>query len=63
MKESKTIKEYSNKLLSIVNNIKLLGIDFSDFRIVQKILVTIPEKFETTISSLKNSKNLSSITW
>jgi hypothetical protein len=62
MKESETIKEYSNKLLSIVNNIKLLGTDFSNSRIVQKILVTILEKFETTISSLENSKDLSSIT-
>lgn len=62
MKESETIKEYSNKLLSIVNNVRLLGTDFSDSRIVQKILVTIPEKFETTISSLENSKDLSSIT-
>lgn len=61
MKESETIKEYSNKL-SIINNIKLLGIDFSDSRIVQKILVTIPYKFETTMSSLENSKDLSSIT-
>ena len=59
MKESETIKEYSNKLLSIVNNVRLLGTDFSDSRIVQKILV---EKFETTISSLENSKDLSSIT-
>ena len=62
MKESETIKEYSNKLLSIVNNIKLLGTNFSNSRIVQKILVTILEKFETTISSLENSKDLSSIT-
>jgi hypothetical protein len=62
MKQSETIKEYSNKLLSIVNNIKLLGTDFSNSRIVQKILVTILEKFETTISSLENSKDLSSIT-
>ena len=62
MKESETIKEYSDKLLGIVNKVRLLGTDFSDSRIVQKILVTIPEKFEATISSLENSKDLSSIT-
>ncbi|XP_058005419.1 uncharacterized protein LOC131181389 [Hevea brasiliensis] len=62
MKESETIKEYSDILLIIVNRVRLLGADFSDSRIVQKILVTIPEKFETTISSLENSKDLSSIT-
>ncbi|CAJ2664799.1 unnamed protein product [Trifolium pratense] len=62
MKESETIKEYSDKLLSIVNNVRLLGTEFSDTRIVQKILVTVPERFESTISSLENSKDLSTIT-
>ena len=32
MKESETIKEYSNKLLGIANKIKLLGKEFSDSR-------------------------------
>eukprot|EP00256_Glycine_max_P035812 XP_006582454.1 uncharacterized protein LOC100801200 [Glycine max] len=43
MKESETIKEYSNKLLGIGNKIKLLGIDFADSRIEEKILVMVPE--------------------
>ncbi|CAL5347059.1 unnamed protein product [Camellia sinensis] len=55
------MQEYSEKLYGIVNKVRLLGTDFSDSRIVQKILVTIPEKFEATISSLENSKDMSSI--
>nr|XP_048332975.1 uncharacterized protein LOC125423310 [Ziziphus jujuba var. spinosa] len=62
MRESETIKEYFDRLLSIANKVRLLGTDFFNSRIVQKILVTIPEKFEATISSLENSKDLSSIT-
>ena len=62
MKESETIKDYSNRLLSIVNKLRLLGTNFSDSRIVQKIFITVPEKFETTIPSLENSKDVSSIT-
>ncbi|XP_027060902.1 uncharacterized protein [Coffea arabica] len=61
MKESETIKDYSDKLLGIVNKVRLLGKDFSDERIVQKILVTLPEKYESKISSLEESKDLSSI--
>ncbi|KAF2299904.1 hypothetical protein GH714_005913 [Hevea brasiliensis] len=61
MKESETIKEYADKLLSIVNKVRLLGSEFFDSRIVQKILVTIPERFEATISSLENAKDLSRI--
>ncbi|XP_074341799.1 uncharacterized protein LOC141679190 [Apium graveolens] len=62
MKETETIKVYSDRLLGIANKVKLLGTDFPDSRIVQKLLVTLPEKFEITISSLENSKDLSSIT-
>ena len=36
MKESETIKEYSDRLLSIVNKVRLLGTEFSDSRIVEK---------------------------
>ncbi|KAA3458812.1 Retrovirus-related Pol polyprotein from transposon TNT 1-94 [Gossypium australe] len=43
MKESETIKEHSDRLLGIVNNARLFDTDFFDSRIVQKLLVTIPE--------------------
>jgi hypothetical protein len=52
MKELETIKDYFDRLLDIVNKVRLLGTNFSDSRIVQKILVTVPEKFEATISSI-----------
>ncbi|KAJ8747411.1 hypothetical protein K2173_013015 [Erythroxylum novogranatense] len=61
MKDSETIKDYSDKLLAIANKVKLLGKDFSDERIIQKILVTLPEKYESKISSLEESKDLSDI--
>lgn len=63
MKDSESVKEYSDRRLCIVNKVRLRGTDFSNSRIVQKILVTIPEKFEATISFLKNSKDLSRITF
>ncbi|KAL6333170.1 hypothetical protein AAG906_028353 [Vitis piasezkii] len=62
MKESQTIKDYAEQLLTIANKVRLLGKEFSDERVVQKIFVTLPEKYEATISSLENTKDLSSIT-
>jgi len=62
MKESETIKEYANKLLGIANKVRLLGTDFSEARIVQKILVTVPVRFEASITSLENTKDVSKIT-
>lgn len=40
MKESKTVKEYSYRLLNIANKVRLLSSTFLDSRIVEKILVT-----------------------
>jgi len=62
MKKSETIKECSEKLLSIANRVRLLGTTFTDSRIVEKILVTMPARYEASISALENTKDLSKIT-
>ena len=62
MKETETVKSYANKLLSIANKVCLLSKDFPNERIVQKLLVNIPEKYESKISALEESKDLSNIT-
>ena len=61
MKETETIRDFSNRLLFIVNKVRLLGEDLPDKRVVEKILVTLPERFESKISSLEESKDLSKI--
>lgn len=61
MKDLKTIKEYSDILLSIVNKVRLLETYLSNERIVQKLLVILLKNFEATIASLENTKDLSSI--
>lgn len=62
MKDSETVKEYSDRLLSIVIKVRMLGNKLPDSRVIEKLLVTLPEKFEPTIASLENTKDLSKIT-
>ncbi|XP_022883226.1 uncharacterized protein LOC111399980 [Olea europaea var. sylvestris] len=62
MKEAKTVKEFSDRLMKVVNKIRLLGDDLPDRRIVEKVLISLPEKFEAKISSLEDSRDLSTIT-
>ncbi|XP_014511424.1 uncharacterized protein LOC106770111 [Vigna radiata var. radiata] len=62
MKESETITEYSKRLLNIANKVRLLGFEFKDSRIVEKVLVTVLERFEATITTLENTKDFSNIT-
>ena len=59
MKDPKTVKEYSDILFGIANKVRLLGSTFTDSRLIQKILVTVPERYEATIATLENSKDLS----
>ena len=40
----------------------MFGNDFADERIVQKFLLTFPEKYEVIISYSENSKELSTVT-
>ncbi|KAK2394238.1 hypothetical protein QL285_056092 [Trifolium repens] len=61
MKEDETIKAYADKLLGIANKVRLLGTQFSDSKIVEKILVTVPERYEASIAALENTKDLSKI--
>ena len=43
IKESETVKEYSARLLDIVNKVRLLGTEFKYAKTVEKVLVTVPE--------------------
>ena len=61
MKESETIKDYSDKLLSIANKVRLLGSKLNDSRIVEKIFVMMPERYETIVTTLENTKDLPKI--
>lgn len=62
-KEFDTIKDYSDKLISLDSKVKLLVVELFDSRIVQRILVNLREKFEATIASLENTKDLLKITF
>ena len=62
MKETESIKGYSNRLLDIANRVRLLGSSLPNSRIVEKILVMMLKRFEASIIALENTKDLSMIT-
>ena len=61
MKEAETIKEYFDRLLAVVNKIRLLREDLPDRKIIEKVLVSLPKRFEAKISSLEDSRDLTMI--
>lgn len=46
MKDSESTKEYMDRVVKVVNQIRILGEEFLESRIVEKVLVTLPERFE-----------------
>ena len=63
MKKSYNTKDYANRLKAIINEIRSLGEKLTNRRIVEKVLVSLPERFEFKISSLKDSRDLSEISF
>lgn len=56
-------QNYYDKLLNIVKNVMSRGTEFLiQGSIVQNVHVIVPKRFESTISSLENFKDLSIIT-
>lgn len=58
MKDNETVKEFSGKMMKIVNQIRLLGEELSDQRVVEKMLISLPERFESKIASLEDSRDI-----
>ena len=56
MQKDETISKYSDRISLIINFIRLLGEDFPDSRIVEKVLVTLPEKFDPKSRLWKNQR-------
>ncbi|WRX15993.1 hypothetical protein QQP08_008480 [Theobroma cacao] len=61
MENDESMKEYLDKIMKFVNQLKLLGEEMSNHGIVNKLIVSLPKKFKAKISSLKDSKDLSQL--
>lgn len=56
MKENEVVNEYMDKLMKIVNQVRLLGVVFIDKRIVEKVLVSIPKSLRPRSQLLKSQR-------
>ncbi|KAH0633606.1 hypothetical protein KY284_036392 [Solanum tuberosum] len=48
--------------MEIVNQIRILGETFPDHKVVEKILISLPDKFEFKISAIEESCDLTTLT-
>ena len=62
MKDDESVKDYSGRLMDVVNQMRLLGEAFTDQKVVEKIMISVPQKFEVKISAIEESCDLQSLT-
>ncbi|TXG57425.1 hypothetical protein EZV62_018738 [Acer yangbiense] len=62
MKESESIKDYSSKLSELVNQMRLYGETVEDYKVVEKMLISLPEKFEAKVAAIEESCDLKKMT-
>ncbi|KAA3465470.1 pleiotropic drug resistance protein 3-like [Gossypium australe] len=55
------MKQYADRIMAVVNNIKLLGEEFADNKAIEEVIKTLLERCESNISSLEDSRDLSVI--
>ena len=59
MKENETLNEFSSKFMELVNQMKSYGEEISDKRIVEKLLISLPSKFDPIVAVIEETKDLS----
>ncbi|TXG70083.1 hypothetical protein EZV62_005018 [Acer yangbiense] len=62
MKESESVKDYSSKLSELVNQMRLYGETVEDYKVVEKMLISLPEKFEAKVAAIEESCDLKKMT-
>ncbi|KAF3635294.1 Squalene synthase [Capsicum annuum] len=61
IKEGDTVKEYSSKLLKIINKIRLLGETFLDSKVMEKMIICLLARFESKMSAIEESSDLKTL--
>jgi hypothetical protein len=59
MTESENIDQFMTRVMGIVNQIRLTGEAIPNQRNVEKVLISLPNKFEMVVIAILESKDLS----
>ncbi|KAK2409367.1 hypothetical protein QL285_044797 [Trifolium repens] len=61
MKESETVKDYYTKIKELASQMKSYRDNILDKRIVEKILIFIPRKYDAIVATIEQTKDLSTM--
>lgn len=61
MKDSENVKDYYSKLKDIVSQMRAYGDTILDKKIVEKILISISDKYDSIVTTIEQTKDLSTL--
>lgn len=61
MSDSETLDDYLARFFEIVNNLKSLGEDVPEQRVVQKLLMSLSRRYKSIISIIEETRDLDTI--
>ena len=62
MKDDELVKDYSSRMMDVVNQMRLHGEVVKDQKVVEKMMISVPSKFEAKISAIEESCDLNTLT-
>ncbi|KAK4399641.1 Retrovirus-related Pol polyprotein from transposon TNT 1-94 [Sesamum angolense] len=62
MKDSETIDEYYTKVRELVNQLKAYGEDIPEKRIVEKLLISVTDKYDPIVTTIEETKDITTLT-
>ena len=62
MKEREDIDSFMNRVITVVNQLKIYGDDIKDQKVVEKVLRSLSTKFDVVVATIEEAKDLASLT-
>ena len=62
MKENESVADFSSRTSNVINQLKSNGEDYQEQRIVEKILKSLPHKYDNLVMTIEEAKDLSVLT-
>ncbi|XP_017972728.1 PREDICTED: uncharacterized protein LOC108661220 [Theobroma cacao] len=62
MKKSQTVGEFVKDVMNLVNQIRLMSETLTNVKVVEKVMMSLPERFNATVTSLDQVKDISELT-
>ena len=61
MKDSESMKDYYSRIKEIVNKLRSYGDDIADKKIVEKILISMTENYDSIVTVIEESKDIETL--